>query len=87
MSKTCNSCKDISCEVIPYVAYESNETRHERREKRLVWLIALLIILLVGTNIAWLIYESSYEEITESYTVEQEAGEENNSIINGGVIN
>lgn len=31
----------------------------------------VLLIALIGTNIAWLIYESSFETVTETQTVEQ----------------
>lgn len=67
--------------------WQRNEQRHERREKRLVWVIVLLIVLLVGTNAGWMIYENSFDDMTETYTVEQDGAETNNSVINGGVIN
>ena len=37
------------------------------------WFIVsiILLIALVGTNVAWLIYESSFETVTETQTVEQ----------------
>lgn len=67
---------------ISLVAYEATEARSERREKRLLFIIALLIVLLVGTNGAWLWYEKSMETVeetttTETYTIDQ--GNENGS--------
>ena len=35
----------------------------------------------------WLVYENSFDDMTETYTVEQDGAETNNSVINGGVIN
>lgn len=56
----------------------------ERTIKRLWIVILLLIVLLVGTNVAWLVYESSFEEITTTeQTVTQESDNGNNSFIGG----
>ena len=89
MSKTCNSCgTDKAPASVPYVVHESAMARAERQTRTLVWVIVLLILLLVGTNVGWLIYENSFEEVTtEEYQIEQyaESGN-NNSIINGGEI-
>lgn len=49
--------------------------------KKMFWTIIILIIALVGTNLAWLIYESQFETIT-SDSVEQEVQNVNNSQIN-----
>lgn len=57
--------KDIS-----YVAFESVCSRFERTIKRLWITIILLVILLVGTNCAWLWYESQFETI-ETVTTEE----------------
>ena len=90
MSKTCNSCKtDKSPASVPYVVHESAMARAERQTKSLVWVIVLLIVLLVGTNVGWLAYENSFEDVntTEEYQIEQDAESgNNNSIINGGEI-
>lgn len=59
--------KDIS-----YVAFESVCARFERTIKRLWILVVLLTMLLVGTNCAWLWYNSQFDtvssETTETYT-------------------
>ena len=88
MPKTCNNCgTEKTPATVPYVAHEFAMARAERQSKRLVAVIILLIVLLVGSNIGWLVYESSFDDMTETYTVEQDGAETNNSVINGGVIN
>lgn len=89
MSKTCNNCADKTPTNVPYVVHESAMARAERQAKRLVAVIILLIVLLVGSNIGWLVYESQFEDVvtTEEYQIEQDADNgHNNSIINGGEI-
>lgn len=99
MAKICDSCtskgmadfKDMP--PVPFAAHEAALARSEWNNKRLWIVILVLIGALIGTNLAWIIYESSFEEVVtateEYYDVEQDAdgGGDNNSIINGGVIN
>ena len=86
--KKCNNCGTNSTPAsVPYVVHESAMARAERQTKSLVWVVVLLIVLLVGSNVGWLVYESSFDDMTETYTVEQDGAETNNSVINGGVIN
>lgn len=47
--------------MIPYFCHEGDMARAERTIKRLWILCIMLIILLVGTNIAWIHYESQWE--------------------------
>ena len=76
--------KDVS-----FVAFESVCARFERTIKRLWILVIILTVLLVGTNCAWLWYESqfSYVETTEvSQDVDATDGE--NVVVSGtGDIN
>ena len=53
----------------------------ERTIKRLWVLIILLVVLLFGSNAAWLWYESTMEEVTVTERVEQEAEADNGSDI------
>ena len=86
--KKCNHCGTNSTPAsVPYVVHESAMARAERHTKALIWVIVLLIVLLVGSNIAWIAYENSFDDMAETYTVEQDGADTNNSIINGGVIN
>lgn len=54
--------------------------------KKMFWTIIILIVALIGTNLAWLIYESQFETIT-SDTVEQEVSNIDNSTVNQKGIN
>lgn len=65
MAQTCNNCKEQTISV-PYVVHESAMARAERQAKRLWALIILIVLLLVGTNIAWLVYESQFEVVEET---------------------
>ena len=70
-------------ENIPYVAYESSLSRMERTNRR-VWILCIILILaLIGTNAGWIMYETSFEDIT--ITQENEDGY-NNYIGNDGDI-
>ena len=92
MSKTCNSCKtDKAPASVPYVVHESAMARAERQTKSLVWVIVLLIVLLVGTNVGWLWYESTMETVVETTEtifedVVQESAEGSNNIVGGDMI-
>lgn len=88
MSKTCDKCgienKTMTMVTMSSADWQRNEQRHERREKRLSWIIVLLIVLFVGSNFAWLMYENSFED----FVIEQEnANGYNNYIGNDGDIN
>ena len=53
---------------IPYIVHESEVARQERTIKRL-WILSIVIFLaFVLSNSAWIVYESSFEDIA----VEQE---------------
>lgn len=73
MEKTCNGCvtekSAMAMVTMSSADWQRNEQRHERREKRHIGIIALLIVLLVGSNAAWLAYESQFETV-ESITEE-----------------
>ena len=74
--------KDVS-----YIVFESTIARFDRVIKRMWIIILILVFLLLGTNLAWLYYESQFEEVTETtttQTIEQKAdGDSNNSFIGG----
>lgn len=83
----CNSCKTNKPDVVPYVVHESTMARMERQTKRLWITILVLIFLLVGTNCAWLWYESQFETIEEScQEVIQEADNGENHFVGGDII-
>lgn len=81
--------KDIENSLtIPFAAHESAMGREERHIKALVWVIVLLIVLLVGTNAGWLIYNSQFEVVEETTTTitQDNADGYNNYIGNDGDI-
>jgi hypothetical protein len=57
----------------------------ERTIKRL-WILALIsVLLLVGTNAAWLYYESQFEDVSTTIDASQDGSGTN--IIGGGDVN
>ena len=88
--KKCNNCGIHNAPAsIPYVVHESAMARAERHTKALVWVIVLLIVLLVGSNAGWLIYEAQFEvveETTETIITQDNADGYNNYIGNDGDI-
>ena len=84
---------------ISFAAYEASADRHKQEKKHLiigfVSIIIVLIIALVGTNLAWIIYDKSKETVTETvttetieYDIEQDNESGNNNFIgNDGDIN
>lgn len=92
MSKTCNGCGSDKTPVnVPYLVHEGDMSRLERQLKRLWIVVLVLIFLLVGSNCAWMIYESQFETVeTVSEEIVVDAGE--NGIANyvgndGDIIN
>ena len=59
---------------IPYMAHESMLARQERTIRRLFIIIIFLIILLVGTNGAWIWYESQFVDISTSVEADSDDG-------------
>lgn len=55
----------------------------ERTIKRLWIVILLLVVLLVGSNVAWLWYESQFEDEIITQDVTQEADNGTNSFVGG----
>lgn len=77
---------------VPYIVYESEAARHERTVKRLLAALLITILLMVGTNMAWLWVFNQYDITSEEYVVE--SGTEGNSnmlqagmngVINNGI--
>ena len=69
------------CAMIPYFAHEGEMARIERANKRLWIVVILLIVCLVGSNLAWTIYESQFQDVV----IEQDAdtGFGGNNYLNG----
>lgn len=87
MAQTCNNCGDKTPINVPYVVHESAMARAERQSKRLVTVIILLIVLLVGSTVGWLIYNSQFEVVeTWEQEVLQDANNGENTFIGGDLI-
>lgn len=90
--ENCENCKSKSRkepESVPYIVHEASMARMERQAKRLWITILVLIFVLIGTNGAWLWYNSQFEAVetvTEEY--QADASDGGNAIINGdGSVN
>lgn len=71
---------------VPYIVHEGIMARMERTIKRLWVLAIILLVLLFGTNLGWLYYESQFEEVVVTQSVEQESDRNGNNynILNTG---
>lgn len=83
MAKTCNSCNTNDMAVMPIAQHEKDQNRLMGIIKWLIAVIVILIMLFVGSNVGWLIYENSFEDIV--ITQENDDGY-NNFIGNDGDI-
>lgn len=81
---SCETCKNkpATPESIPYIVHESAMARSERNVKRLWITILVLIAMLVGTNGAWIWFESQFEDIATTIEAEQDGSGVN--IVSGG---
>lgn len=81
----CKSCKG-NREQIPYIVHEGAMSRMERVNKRLIAIIVLLIVLLVSSNIAWIVYESQFESFSSSCEIDAEQDGDGVNIVGGGDV-
>lgn len=81
----CETCKTkpTTPESVPYIVHESAMARAERTSKRLWIIILTLIFLLVGSNCAWLWYNSQFE-VMETTSIEAEQDGSGVNIVSGG---
>ena len=86
-----DTIKDLKEQMqnISFVVHEASEERHTREKKNLVicftCIVIFLIIALIGTNLAWLIYDKSMETVTETTATETVTYEDvEQSADNGG---
>lgn len=74
----CDNCTErrAQAEPVSYIAFESMKATMERTIKRLWIVVLVLILLLAGTNAAWIYYESQLEvvETTETYEASTDGG-------------
>ena len=85
--KRCNHCgTDKNPASVPYVVHESAMARAERHTRALIWVIVLLIVLLVGSNVGWMIYENSFEDYVITQDVEQDSDNGTNNFVGGDAM-
>lgn len=90
MPKTCNGCSTETKvpTTVPYQVFK--DFKETAKANNLKWFILclVLIVLLVGSNIGWLIYESQFETVESTTTQEviQEADNGENHFIGGDMI-
>lgn len=89
MAKTCNSCNTGDMAVMPIAQHEKDQNKLMSIIKWLIAVIVILIVLLVGSNVGWLIYNSQFEVVEESTTITQENEEGYNNYIgnDGDIVN
>lgn len=58
--------------MIPYFSHEGDMARMERSNKRLFIIILVLIVALVGSNAAWIIRESQFEDVVTTIEAQQD---------------
>ena len=55
---------------VPYIVYEGEMARQERHSKRLIVILIITLIMLFGSNMAWLYVWNQYEYVDETQTIE-----------------
>ena len=70
---------------VPYIVHESIMARMERPIRRLWILCIILILLLAGTNGAWIWYENQFMDESLTVTQDLDSGNGGDAVINDGV--
>ena len=84
-----NMKKEVKEQTLALEIFQEMKVENKRKNVIIKILIALnlcFLIALVGSNAGWLIYESQFETVTETQTVEQHQEDTDNSNMSG-VIN
>ena len=81
--------KEVKEQTLALEIFQEMKVENKRKNviiKILITLNLCFLIALVGSNAGWLIYESSFDTVTETQTVEQHQEDTDDSNISG-VIN
>ena len=70
----CASCTHRP-EPVPYAVHESSMARMERTTRRLWILLIILVVLCIGTNAAWIWFETQFEKVIVEQQVETGDGD------------
>ena len=77
---------NMTPEHIPYYIHEGMMARQERTIRRL-WILCIIIFLaFVGSNAAWMYYESQFEEQVITQEVMQDSADGGMNTYNGNII-
>ena len=77
---------DEKNESISKYYFESITTKLERTIERLWILAIILVVLLVGSNAAWMFYENQFEDTVITQDVKQDSGEGGMNTYKGNVV-
>ena len=83
----CSNCRNKSADPVPFAVFECVVSSHKRTVMCLWVVILVLAVMLFGSNLAWVYYESQWEVVqtTETYEATTDGG--GTAIINGdGVV-
>lgn len=72
--------------TIPYYVHEGEMTRQERTIRRLWILCIIIFIALVGTNGAWIYYESQFTDEVITQDIMQDSGDGGTNTYRGNFI-
>lgn len=84
-----NMKKEVKEETLALEIFQEMKVENKRKDtiiKISIAVVVFFLIALVVSNIGWLIYESQWEEATETQTVEQHQEDTDNTNMSG-VIN
>lgn len=74
--------------IMSRIAFERMQAKDERNDRWRNFIIVLLIVLLVASNVAWIIAWNQYDYVADDYSIEVDAGNGTaNYIGNNGDIN
>ncbi|MBR0113416.1 MAG: hypothetical protein IJM02_06685 [Clostridia bacterium] len=74
---------DYNTMTVTEAAFEFTIEKMSQANKKLIIVIIALIIALIGTNAAWIAYESQYQETTTTQAVDQDTDSGDNRFVGG----
>lgn len=86
MEQKFDTITNTSTFTIPYIVFENSKVRAEKRERRNFATILISILLLVATNMSWMLYFSQMQMgvTTTTTTVTQTVGGDSDMTIGDG---
>lgn len=65
---------DKTLDKISFAAHEADLDRLFDIIKSLIRIIVLLVLLLVGSNVGWIVYEAQFEDVVTTYQADSKDG-------------